>query len=72
MSAAERMRRSRKRRSAGQRCVTVVVFDREIEALVKRGLLDPVSRNDRRAIGTALGKLMDWLPPERWPVVAPQ
>jgi hypothetical protein len=65
------MRRSRKRRRDGQRCVTVVVLDREIAALVTRGLLDPDARNDRHAIGAALGKLMDRMPPEHWPV-APQ
>ena len=51
MTAAERMRRSRKRRRAGQRCVPFVICDHEIEALVKNGWLDPVARNDRRAIG---------------------
>jgi hypothetical protein len=66
------MRLSRKRRRAGQRCVTVVVLDREIEALVTRQLLDPVARNDRRAIGAALCKLLDRLPPERWPVAVPR
>jgi hypothetical protein len=64
--AAERMRRSRKRRRDGQRCVTVVVLDREIAALVTHGLLDPVARNDRHAIAAALGKLLDQLPPECW------
>jgi hypothetical protein len=68
--AAERMRRSRKRRSAGQRCITVVVLDREIAALVTHRLLDPDVRNDRHAIGAALGKLMDRMPPERWPMMA--
>ena len=67
MTAAERMRKSRKLRRAGQRCIPFVVHDHEIEALVTRGLLDPVARNDCRAIGTALGKLMDRIPPERWP-----
>lgn len=70
--AAERMRRTRERRRAGQRCVPVVVFDREVEALVKIGLLDEVARNDTHAIGNALGKLMDRLRPEHWPVMPRQ
>lgn len=67
--AAIRMRRSRKRRRAGQRCVSFVVCDHEIEALVRNGWLDPVARNDSRAIGLALGRLMDRLQPDRWPMV---
>jgi hypothetical protein len=63
------MRRTRERRRSGQRCVPVVVFDREIEALVKNGWLDEVARNESYAIGNALGKLMDQLRPERWPVL---
>jgi hypothetical protein len=62
--AAIRMRRSRKRRRAGQRCVPFVVCDHEIEALVTSGLLNSVARNDSHAIGTALGKLVDRLPPK--------
>lgn len=70
--AAERMRRTRERRRAGQRCVPVVVFDREIDALVKNGFLDEVARNDSHAIGNALGKLMNQWQPERWPVMPRQ
>jgi hypothetical protein len=69
MTAAERMRRSRKRRRAGQRCVPFVICDREIEALIKNGWLDSVARNDRRAIGIALGRLMDKLQPNNWPAI---
>jgi hypothetical protein len=66
--AAERMHQSRKRRRTGQRCITLEIHDHENDGLVSSGLLDPVARNDRAAISVALGKLMDRLPPERWPV----
>ena len=67
MTAAERMRRSRRRRRAGLRCVSLVVYDHEIEALIKNGWLDQIARNDRHAIGIALGKLMDRLQLNNWP-----
>lgn len=66
--AAERMRRSRKRRRDSLRCINFDVRDKEIEGLVTSGLLDPVARNDRVAISKALGKLLDRIPPERWPL----
>jgi hypothetical protein len=62
------MCRSRKLRRAGQRCIPFAIRDNEVAALVTHGLLDPAQRNDRQAIGVALGKLMDRLPPERWAI----
>ncbi len=67
MTAAERMRRSRKRRRANLRCIPFVIYDREIEALVTNRWLDPVARNDRRAIGIALGELLDAVTRDQWP-----
>ena len=68
--AAERMRLTRQRRRDGMRVIPFEVRDEEIEALVARGLLDPVARNDRSAIARAMGNLFDAVPPERWPVPA--
>ena len=67
---AERMRRSRQRRRNGLRCIPFEVRDSEIDGLVTLGLLDPVTRNDEHAVGRALGKLLDTMPPERWPVAS--
>jgi hypothetical protein len=54
MSAAERMRRHRERRQMGLRCVTLQVWDREIEMLIQRGLLPTEMRNDLHEIREAL------------------
>ena len=56
---AERMRRSRKRRRDGLRCLTIEIRDTEIDALVRRDLLAPDTRNDRRAIKKALYAFLD-------------
>jgi len=53
-AAAERMRRHRKRRQAGLRCITIQVWDQEIETLVRRGLLPIEMRNDLYEIREAL------------------
>jgi hypothetical protein len=52
--AAERMRRHRKRRRKGLRCVTIELRETEIEVLVKRALLKADARNNTRAIREAL------------------
>jgi hypothetical protein len=67
-AAAIRMRHSRERRRDKLRVIPFEIRDTEIGGLVTRGLLDPVARNDRNAVATALGKLFDAVPPERWPV----
>jgi hypothetical protein len=46
-SAAERMRRYRKRQRRGQRIVRVRIGPNEIEGLVLRGLLGPGDREHR-------------------------
>ena len=58
-AAAERMRRHRKRRQAGLRCITIQVWDQEIETLIRRGLLPSVMRNDLHEIREALYAHLD-------------
>ena len=53
-AAAERMRRHRERRQMGLRCITIQVWDREIEMLIRRGLLPAEMRNDLHEIREAL------------------
>ena len=67
-SAAIRMRRSRERRRDKLRVIPFEIRDTEIGGLVTRGMLDPVARNDRDAVASALGRLLDAVPPDRWPV----
>ena len=63
---AERMRVARQRRRDGLRCIPLEIRDYEIEALVKAGLLALDARNHCAAIASAMAKLLDRLPPERW------
>jgi hypothetical protein len=53
-TAAARMRRHRKRRREGLRCLTVELRESEIDMLVCRALLMPEMRNNRNAIIRAL------------------
>jgi hypothetical protein len=55
-AAAVRMRAHRERRRLGLRCVTCQLFEREIDALVHRGLLEADARNDPYAVREALHK----------------
>jgi hypothetical protein len=57
--AAERMRRHRKRRRKGLRCVTIELRETEIDTLVQRGLLKSDARNNTRAIREALYQYFD-------------
>jgi hypothetical protein len=57
--SADRMRALRERRRHGLRCVTVELYDREITALVRRGLLLAREAGDRNAIRTALHRLLE-------------
>ena len=52
--AAARMRRHRKRRRDGLRCLTVELRKTEIDMLVCRALLEPEMRNNKNAIIRAL------------------
>jgi hypothetical protein len=53
-TAAARMRRHRKRRRDGLRCLTVELRESEIDVLVFRALLNPEMRNNKNAILRAL------------------
>lgn len=57
--AAERMRRYRERKQDGRRCVKLEILESEIDALVRRGLLGPETRNDPIEIASALYKLFE-------------
>ena len=65
-ASALRMRKSRLLRKKGQRAVWVAVHDREVVALVELGLLDSAQHNDSRAIGNAIGRLLDRIPVQIW------
>jgi SOS response regulatory protein OraA/RecX len=65
--AAERMRRSRKRRRDGMRCVRVELRETEIDALIRSNLLTADARNDLQAIRKALyAHLEDTLGANPW------
>ena len=48
--AALRMRRHRERRRDGLRCMTIELRETEIDALIRRGLLEEDTRNDLQAV----------------------
>ena len=52
--AAERMRRHRERRREGMRCLWLELRETELDAFVRKGLLEPASRHDEDAIADAL------------------
>jgi hypothetical protein len=52
---AERMRRYRKRRRGGRRCVRVEVNLAEVEALIRKGYLNDETPNDQDALAFAVG-----------------
>ena len=58
-AAAERMRLHRERRRQGLRCIIVELRETEIEALVRRGLLEAETRNDKYAVRKALYDHLD-------------
>jgi hypothetical protein len=68
-SSAARMRLSRHRRRDGMRCIPFEVHDAEVEALVSHGLLASADRNNRQAIASALGSLIDRIPVTWWSAV---
>jgi hypothetical protein len=55
----DRMARTRARKRSGLRCVQVEIRDREIDALIGRGLLLAGARNDPAAISRALHDFFD-------------
>ena len=52
--ARERMRLHRRRREAGQQCVTVTLHEYQVWALVACGFLDKDHRQNREAVADAL------------------
>ena len=52
--AAERMRLHRERRRRGLRCLMIELRETEVDALIRGGLLEQETRNDRNAVLKAL------------------
>ena len=59
MTATERSRLTRQRRSYGGCVVPVEIYETEIDQLVAAGLLSETEREDRMAIGRAIEKWME-------------
>ena len=53
-SAADRMRLHRERRRKGLRCVIVELRETEVDALIRKGMLNADARNNSRAVRKAL------------------
>jgi len=53
------MKRLRQRRQRGFRCYLLEVCDTDIDALVARGFLDRMRRNEPGAVERAIGGLLD-------------
>jgi len=58
-AAAERMRLHRARRSKGLRCLMIELRETEIDALIRKGLLKPETRNHPSALMDALYSFLD-------------
>jgi hypothetical protein len=58
-AAAERMRRHRKRRRDGLRCLTIELRETEVWTLINKGLLRYETRNDVGSIKHALYAFLD-------------
>ena len=58
-ATTERVRLHRERRRRGLRCLTIEIRDREIDALVRHGLLDGEKRDDTTAIRAAFHQYLD-------------
>ena len=58
-AAANRVHLHRARRRHGLRCLMIQIRDREIDALVRQGLLDSEKRDDTRAIRAAFHQYLD-------------
>jgi hypothetical protein len=52
--AAERMRPHRERRRRGLRCLMIELRETDVDALIRGGLLEQGTRNDRSAVLKAL------------------
>ena len=63
-SGAQRMRRYRRRREAGQQCVTLTLQEYQVWALVACGFLVKDQRQNREAVSDALrAYLSEWAMP---------
>ena len=69
ISSTDRVRLSRARHKRCERVVPIEVRGSEIAALVAHGFLQDDRKDDPRAIGDALGRLLDQIPPKQWPRV---
>ena len=58
-ATAIRVRLHRERRRRGLRCLMIEIRDREIDALVRHGLLDGAQRDDTTAIRAAFHRYLD-------------
>jgi hypothetical protein len=58
-AAAERMRAHRQRRRDGLRCLMIELRETEIDALIRKGLLKPETRNNSTALREALYAVLD-------------
>jgi hypothetical protein len=57
--AAERTRRHRQRKKDGLRCLTIELREREVDALIRKGLLKPETRNVAYDVQMALYAFLD-------------
>ena len=61
---AQRMRRYRQRREAGQQCITLTLQEYQVWGLVACGFLDKDQRQNREAVADALrAYLSEWAMP---------
>ena len=61
---AQRMRRHRRRREAGQQCITLTLQEYQVRGLVACGFLDKDQRQNREAVSDALrAYLREWAMP---------
>jgi len=58
-AGAVRMKRMRDRRQRGCRCFQIEVSKADIDALVARGFLDRMRRNEPGAVERAIGGVLD-------------
>ena len=58
-AAAERMRRHRRRRRDGLRCLVIELRETEIDALIRNGLLAAENRQDYDSVQSALYAFLD-------------
>jgi hypothetical protein len=58
-ATASRVRLHRARRRHGLRCLMIQIRDREIDALVRQGLLDSEKRDDTTEIRAAFHQYLD-------------